>query len=94
MQHYFVGQDEGSVVTQIEEDILDVFGDKYMNKHLVYGILELILVRLIPELRELGVSELMEDRGVAWDGKEATDEVKSTTTTVKSEVAADPAHRQ
>ena len=35
---------------QIEHDILDCFGDAYMNKHLVYGILEAIILRLVPEL--------------------------------------------
>ena len=41
------------------EGILDVFGDSYMNKHLVFGIVELVLVRLVPELGENGVGELM-----------------------------------
>ena len=44
------------------EDVLDVFGDSYCNKHLLYGIVELIIVRLIPELAEKGVEELLEER--------------------------------
>ncbi|GAB0134837.1 hypothetical protein EsDP_00003192 [Epichloe bromicola] len=44
------------------EGLLDVLGDGYCNKHLMYSILELILVRLIPELRESGVEELMQER--------------------------------
>lgn len=51
-------------VEAIESDILDLFADEYCNKHLVYAIIELVLVRLLPELGERSVAELMEDRGV------------------------------
>lgn len=44
------------------EDVLDVFGDSYCNKHLLYGVVELIIVRLIPELAEKGVEELLQER--------------------------------
>ncbi|KAG0651821.1 hypothetical protein D0Z07_1312 [Hyphodiscus hymeniophilus] len=44
------------------EDALDIFGDSYCNKHLLYGVVELIIVRLIPELAEKGVEELLEER--------------------------------
>jgi hypothetical protein len=44
------------------EDILDVFGDVYCNKHLLYAVVELIVVRLIPELAEKGVEELWTER--------------------------------
>ena len=44
------------------EDVLDVFGDSYCNKHLLYGIVELIIVRLIPEMAEKGVEELLQER--------------------------------
>ncbi|KAI1450819.1 PXA domain-containing protein [Annulohypoxylon stygium] len=57
------GDDEESrILSEIETGILDVFSDPYCNKHLVYGILELILVRLMPELAEKGVIELWEER--------------------------------
>lgn len=39
-----------------------VLSDEYCNKHLMYGVLELILVRLMPELAEKGVVELLEER--------------------------------
>lgn len=55
------GEDE--MLRQVE-DILDVFGDVYCNKHLVYNILELIIVRLVPELGESTPSELLSERGV------------------------------
>ncbi|KAK2013139.1 hypothetical protein LZ32DRAFT_658184 [Colletotrichum eremochloae] len=54
--------DQQQMLSEIEEGILDVFSDEYCNKHLVYGILELILVRLMPELAEKGVAELWEER--------------------------------
>ncbi|KAM0334205.1 hypothetical protein ACHAQA_001226 [Verticillium albo-atrum] len=56
------GQEDERVLREIEEGILDVFSDEYCNKHLMYGILELILVRLMPELAEKGVAELWEER--------------------------------
>lgn len=54
--------DDADIVAAIETDILDVFSDPYCNKHLIYGALELILVRLMPELTEKGVAELWEER--------------------------------
>lgn len=48
----------------IESTLLDLFADDYANKHLVYSIIELVLVRLLPELGEKSVAELLEDRGV------------------------------
>jgi hypothetical protein len=44
------------------EGVLDCFGDNYANKHLVYGLIEVIIVRLMPELGEKGVGELMAER--------------------------------
>lgn len=44
------------------EDILDCFSNKAMNKHLSYGIIELVLVRLIPELGKKTPRELLIDR--------------------------------
>lgn len=71
-QTLFNSHDEDDIVLQIEHDILDVFGDKYMNKHLIYGILELVLVRLVPELQEAGVGDLLLERGVNWEESEVT----------------------
>ncbi|KAK7521233.1 PXA domain-containing protein [Phyllosticta citriasiana] len=44
------------------ERLLDVLGDPYLNKHLVFGLVELVVVRLLPELGEKGVDALMEER--------------------------------
>ena len=57
-----VDEDDETILTQIEEGILDVFSDAYLNKHLIYSMLELILVRLMPEFAEKRVSELWEER--------------------------------
>lgn len=54
--------DEQRILSEIETAFLDVFGDAYCNKHLMYGILELFLVRLMPELAEKSVKELWEER--------------------------------
>lgn len=53
---------DADILTVIETDILDVFSDPYCNKHLMYSALELILVRLMPELGEQGIAELWEER--------------------------------
>jgi hypothetical protein len=44
------------------EDMLGVLGDAYLNKHLIYNLIELLLVRLLPELAEHSVGELMKER--------------------------------
>ncbi|OOQ83814.1 hypothetical protein PEBR_33242 [Penicillium brasilianum] len=48
----------------IETDLLDLLADEYCNKHLVYSIIETVLSRVLPELTERTVEDLMEDRGV------------------------------
>lgn len=55
-------EDEDRILSEIETGILDVFSDAYCNKHLMYGVLELIFVRLMPELAERGVIDLWEER--------------------------------
>ncbi|KAH8595815.1 PXA domain-containing protein [Bisporella sp. PMI_857] len=44
------------------EEVLNCFSDSYCNKHLLYGAVELIIVRLMPELAEKGVEELLAER--------------------------------
>ncbi|PTB59521.1 hypothetical protein M431DRAFT_491115 [Trichoderma harzianum CBS 226.95] len=67
------GDDAGSPSAAIDEEdherildelesLLDVVGDEYCNKHLMYSALELVLVRLMPELSDKGVVELRQDR--------------------------------
>jgi hypothetical protein len=52
---------EEALVDQVES-LLDVLGDAYMNRHLVFGIVELVVVRVLPEMGEKGVSVLMKER--------------------------------
>ena len=44
------------------EGELDVWEDAYLNRHLAYQILELVVVRVLPELGEKRVEELMRER--------------------------------
>ncbi|KAH7070432.1 PXA domain-containing protein [Paraphoma chrysanthemicola] len=44
------------------EDVLGCLDDAYLNKHMIFQIVELIIVRLVPELGERGVRDIMEER--------------------------------
>ncbi|KAK1140378.1 hypothetical protein N8T08_010436 [Aspergillus melleus] len=57
-------EEDAPLLAAIEHDLLDLFADEYCNKHLIYSIVEAILAKLLPELSERGLTELMEDRGV------------------------------
>lgn len=48
-------------ILEVEEG-LNVFDDAYCNKHFLYGLVELVIVRLIPEMAEKGVADLLEER--------------------------------
>ena len=63
LARYFgvVDGESEDVVVEVEE-MLGVLGDVYLNKHLMYNIIELLIVRLLPELGEKGVNELMKER--------------------------------
>ncbi|KAI9048968.1 hypothetical protein LZ554_006817 [Drepanopeziza brunnea f. sp. 'monogermtubi'] len=61
MQDVYFGPGIERRVREVEE-ALNVFDDAYCNKHLLYGIVELIIVRLMPEMAEKGVEELLEER--------------------------------
>ncbi|KAF2757830.1 hypothetical protein EJ05DRAFT_492916 [Pseudovirgaria hyperparasitica] len=54
-----------SCLDQVEaevEDLLDVLGDKYCNKTLMFSLIELVIVRLLPEIADKGIVSLMEER--------------------------------
>lgn len=59
-----VDPEESFLLDTIESDLLDLFADPYCNKHLIYAIIETVLAKIIPELTERSVTDLMEDRGV------------------------------
>jgi hypothetical protein len=44
------------------EELLGCLDDTYLNKHLIFQIVELIVLRLVPELGRQGVQDLMEER--------------------------------
>ena len=58
----FFGSQERELWIQEVEGELDVWGDAYLNRHLAYAVLELIVVRILPELAEKPVEGLMRER--------------------------------
>lgn len=58
---YFATQEQNTQLDHIEE-VLGCLDDAYLNKHLIFQIVELIVLRLVPELGERGIGELLEDR--------------------------------
>ncbi|PFH54905.1 hypothetical protein XA68_12147 [Ophiocordyceps unilateralis] len=58
---YLAARSDADAIDQVDESLL-VLGDVYCNKHLLYATLELLFVRLMPELSEKGVAELWEER--------------------------------
>ncbi|KAF8470546.1 PXA domain-containing protein [Kalaharituber pfeilii] len=64
-RHWFGGGAEGEEEREcwkVVEEHLDVLADKEINKHLVYQVVELLVVRLVPEVGEAVVRELLEGR--------------------------------
>ncbi|KAF2183218.1 hypothetical protein K469DRAFT_711193 [Zopfia rhizophila CBS 207.26] len=58
---FFVSENRLAQLQEVEQ-LLDCLDDAYINKHFIFQIVELIVVRLVPELGERGVQELMEER--------------------------------
>ena len=52
---------EQSALGDIERE-LDIWSDAYLNKHVAYSVLELVLVRVLPELADESVSSLVRGR--------------------------------
>jgi hypothetical protein len=59
-----VDLEELYLLETIEDDLLDLFADEYCNKHLIYSIIETVLSKVLPEMTDRSVLDLMEDRGV------------------------------
>lgn len=53
--HYFATTDTLKMQSEIARR-LDLFANEYINKHLIVAVLELIVVRLFPELGQPGQS--------------------------------------
>ena len=60
---YLATQERDAQLAHVEE-ALSCLDDSYLNKHLIFQIVELIVLRLVPELGDRGVRELMEERSV------------------------------
>lgn len=58
---FFASRDRDLQLLQIE-DVLSCLDDTYLNKHLIFQIVETIILRLVPELGERGVRDLLEER--------------------------------
>lgn len=58
-------REELYLLETIETDLLDLFADSYCNKHLIYSIIETVLAKVLPEMAERTIADLMEDRGVS-----------------------------
>ncbi|KAF1918968.1 hypothetical protein BDU57DRAFT_441448, partial [Ampelomyces quisqualis] len=56
-------EDRNAQVADIEY-VLSCLDDSYLNKHLIFQIVDLIILRLVPELGRQGVRDLMEERSV------------------------------
>ena len=75
-------EEEAFLTTAIENEFLDLLADEYCNKHLIYSILETLLGKLLPELRERSVGGLLEDRGVSLSTPSITGDGGGGATTV------------
>lgn len=60
-KRFFGAEEKEDWVGEVEGE-LDAWGDEYLNKHLGYAILELIVVRVLPEVGEQRVEELLKER--------------------------------
>lgn len=58
----FLASDSKVAQHQQVEAILDCLEDAYLNKHLIFQILELIVLRIAPELEQQGIQDLIEER--------------------------------
>ncbi|KAF8418218.1 PXA domain-containing protein [Tirmania nivea] len=64
-RHYF-GTEQWEWRSVID-GYLDILKEREVNKHLIYQVLELVVVRLVPELEEVEVRKLMRERIGAGD---------------------------
>lgn len=60
---FFAAADLDQQLAEVKET-LSCLDDSYLNKHLIFQIVELIILRLVPELEAQGPRELMEERSV------------------------------
>lgn len=63
---FFAVGSEEEMRVEVEDRILGWTDDAVMNKYLVYAILEHVILRLVPEMRDRTTSELLAERGVSF----------------------------
>ncbi|KAF2721719.1 hypothetical protein K431DRAFT_223588, partial [Polychaeton citri CBS 116435] len=51
-ERFFATADFDSMRQDVEINILELFSDTYINKHLILSIIELIVIRAFPELEQ------------------------------------------
>lgn len=59
------GESEHEALLLRVEDLLHVADEPYVNRHVVYSVLELVVARLAPELKDAHVGGLLAERGVS-----------------------------
>lgn len=60
---YFGSEDREDAARQTERIVLDCFEDQWINKHLVFSIVDLVVCRLFPEIERMGLEELKAGTG-------------------------------
>jgi hypothetical protein len=55
---------EESLQSEVEERLLGWTDDAELNKYLIYAILEYVVLKLVPEMKDKTPSELLAERGV------------------------------
>lgn len=60
-RRFFASEEKEEWVREVEGE-LDVWGDGYLNRHLGYRMLELVVVRVLPEVGVKSVSDLLRER--------------------------------
>jgi len=54
----FASQEPAATQNEVEE-MLDAFGDPYINKHMLFALVDLVFSRLFPEIQEQNISALL-----------------------------------
>ena len=63
-KRFFSTDNEEDTVEEVEEALLGWTNDLDLNKYLVYGILETVILRICPEMLDKTPTELLAERGV------------------------------
>ncbi|KIX02004.1 uncharacterized protein Z518_07943 [Rhinocladiella mackenziei CBS 650.93] len=61
------------IISEIEEAMLGWTDDAELNRYLIYAILEHVLLKLVPEIKDETTSELLAERGVLLSGNQDGD---------------------